>query len=175
MGRIRRVQAIGDAAPRERVGEPVIDVAVVRLVLADDLDDIAQDRVVGQLPVVPVYTSGAKIEGIKPIWKGTIEVGDRADVDAAIAHEKTVGVDFVKITDSTIDPKLFLYAVSRARAAGRRVSGHIPLQDTVGQAVDAGISSIEHMDYAYKAGVKTRSASTILRVDPARAIPSFAR
>ena len=101
-----------------------------------------------------LLTSGAKLEGINPIWKGTIEVGNRADVDAAIAHEKAVGVDFVKITDSTLDPKLFLYAVSRARTAGLRVSGHIPMQDTVGQAVDAGISSIEHLDYAYKAGVK---------------------
>lgn len=101
-----------------------------------------------------LLTSGAKLEGIKPIWKGTIEVGSQADVDAAIAHEKTVGVDFVKITDSTLDPKLFLYAVARARAAGLRVSGHIPMQDTVGQAIDAGISSIEHLDYAYKAGVR---------------------
>lgn len=105
-----------------------------------------------------LLTSGAKLEGIKPIWKGTIEVGSRADVDAAIAHEQKVGVDFVKITDSTLDPKLFLYAVSRARAAGLRVSGHIPMQDTVGQAVDAGISSIEHLDYAYKAGVKDEAA-----------------
>ena len=105
-----------------------------------------------------LLTSGAKLEGIKPIWKGTIEVGSRADVDAAIAHEKRVGVDFVKITDSTIDPQLFLYAVTRARAAGLRVSGHIPMQDTVDQAVAAGISSIEHMDYAYKAGVKDQAA-----------------
>lgn len=105
-----------------------------------------------------LLTSGAKIEGIKPIWRGTIEVGSRADVDAAVAHEKAVGVDFVKITDSTLDPQLFLYAVSRARAAGLRVSGHIPMQDTVAQAVDAGISSIEHLDYAYKAGVKDEAA-----------------
>ncbi|MFS0773003.1 amidohydrolase family protein [Sphingomonas sp. 1P08PE] len=105
-----------------------------------------------------LLTSGAKLEGLRPIWKGTIEVGTKADVDAAIAHEKRVGVDFVKITDSTLDPELFLYAVSRARAADLRVSGHIPMQLTVGQAVDAGISSIEHLDYAYKAGVKDEAA-----------------
>jgi imidazolonepropionase-like amidohydrolase len=108
----------------------------------------------GTLPGPRLLTSGAKLEGLKPIWKGTIEVGSEADVDAAIAHEQRVGVDFVKITDSTLDPKLFLYAVSRARAAGLRVSGHIPMQDTVDAAVAAGISSIEHLDYAYKAGVK---------------------
>lgn len=105
-----------------------------------------------------LLTSGAKIEGLKPIWKGTIEVGTEADVDAAIAHEKRVGVDFVKITDSTLDPELFLYAVSRARAAKLRVSGHIPMQLTVAQAMDAGISSIEHLDYAYKAGVSDEAA-----------------
>ncbi|MES2421331.1 MAG: amidohydrolase family protein [Pseudomonadota bacterium] len=117
-------------------------------------DEIARGTLFGPR----LLTSGAKLEGIKPIWKGTIEVGSRADVDRAIAHEKTVGVDFVKITDNTLDPKLFLYAVSRASAAGLRVSGHIPMQDTVGQAVDAGISSIEHLDYAYKAGVKDEAA-----------------
>lgn len=117
-------------------------------------DEIARGMLFGPR----LLTSGAKLEGIKPIWKGTIEVGSRADVDAAISHEKTVGVDFVKITDSTLDPKLFLYAVSRARAEGLRVSGHIPMQDTVREAVDAGISSIEHLDYAYKAGVKDEAA-----------------
>jgi imidazolonepropionase-like amidohydrolase len=101
-----------------------------------------------------LLSSGPKIEGIKPIWKGTLETGSRADVDAAITKLKGLRVDFVKITDNTLDPQLFLYAVAQARAAGFRVSGHIPLALTVSQALDAGISSIEHLDYAYKAGVK---------------------
>ncbi|TCM15750.1 imidazolonepropionase-like amidohydrolase [Novosphingobium sp. PhB165] len=106
-----------------------------------------------------LLTSGAKIEGIKPVWKGTIEVGSKADVDAALARlQDRDKVDFVKITDSTLDPQLFLYAVSQAKARGLRTSGHIPMALTVGQAVDAGISSIEHIDYAYKAGVKDEAA-----------------
>lgn len=113
-------------------------------------DQIAKGTLLGPR----LFTSGAKLEGLKPIWKGTIEVGSPADVDAALATERQAGVDFVKITDSTLDPKLFLYAVGKARASGFRVSGHIPMQDTVGQAIDAGLSSIEHLDYAYKAGVK---------------------
>ena len=105
-----------------------------------------------------LFTSGAKIEGLKPIWKGTIEVGSKADADAAIARLQRDRVDFVKITDNTLDPQLFLYAVSRARSAGLRTSGHIPQSLTVGQAVDAGISSIEHLDYAYKAGARDEAA-----------------
>ncbi|MGN6154918.1 MAG: amidohydrolase family protein [Sphingomicrobium sp.] len=101
-----------------------------------------------------LLSSGPKIEGIKPVWKGTIETGSKADVDAAVARLLQLRVDFVKITDSTMKPDLFLYAVRKARAAGLRVSGHIPLELTVDQALDAGISSIEHIDYAYRAGVK---------------------
>lgn len=105
-----------------------------------------------------LLSSGPKIEGIKPVWKGTIETGSQADVDQAITRLKALDVDFVKITDSTLTPDLFLYAVRKARAAGLRVSGHIPMALTVGQAVDAGISSIEHLDYAFKAGVKDEAA-----------------
>ena len=108
----------------------------------------------GQLEGPQLFSSGAKIEGIKPVWKGTLEVGSQADLDAALARLKRDHVDFVKITDSTLTPPLFLAAVSGARANGLRASGHIPMALTVQQAVDAGISSIEHLDYAYKAGVK---------------------
>lgn len=105
-----------------------------------------------------LLSSGPKIEGIDPVWKGTIETGTEADVDAAVARLQQLGVDFVKITDSTLKPELFLYAVRQARAAGLQVSGHIPMALTVEQAVDAGISSIEHIDYAFKAGVKGEAA-----------------
>ena len=106
-----------------------------------------------------LLTSGAKIEGIAPVWKGTIEVGSEADVDAALTrlqqHDK---VDFVKITDSTLKPDLFLYALRQAKARGIRTSGHIPMALTTRQAVDAGISSIEHLDYAYHAGARDEAA-----------------
>lgn len=109
----------------------------------------------GTLSGPNLRTSGAKIEGIAPIWKGTIEVGSAADVDAALVRlQQRDKVDFVKITDSTLKPALFLYALTQAKARGMRTSGHIPMALTVAQAVDAGISSIEHLDYAYKAGVK---------------------
>lgn len=112
----------------------------------------------GKLFGPTLLSSGPKIEGVKPVWRGTLEAGSRADVDAAIEKLRALNVDFVKITDSTLTPELFLYAVSKARAAGLNTSGHIPMALTVGQAVDAGLSSIEHIDYAYKAGVKSEAA-----------------
>lgn len=108
----------------------------------------------GKLFGPTLLSSGPKIEGLKPVWKGTLETGSQADIDAALRKLATLDVDFVKITDSTLKPELFLYALSKARAANLRTSGHIPLALTVRQAVDAGISSIEHLDYAFKAGAK---------------------
>lgn len=113
----------------------------------------------GALAGPRLLTSGAKIEGLKPVWKGTVEVGSKADVDAAISGLRRDAVDFVKITDSTLSPDLFLYAVAAARRAGLNTSGHIPMALTVQQAVDAGLSSIEHLDYAFKAG--SRDEATI--------------
>ena len=112
----------------------------------------------GKLFGPSLLSSGPKIEGIKPVWKGTIETGSETDVDAAVTRLQGLGVDFAKITDSTLKPELFLYAVRKSRAAGLLVSGHIPLALTVDQAIDAGISSIEHIDYAVKAGVKDEAA-----------------
>lgn len=117
-------------------------------------DEIASGGLLGPT----LLSSGPKIEGLKPVWKGTLETGSRLDVDAAITKLTGLKVDFVKITDSTLDPQLFLYAVAQARAAGFNVSGHIPLALTVEQALDAGISSIEHIDYALKAGAKDEAA-----------------
>lgn len=117
-------------------------------------DEIAKGTLFGPT----LLSSGPKIEGIKPIWKGTIETGSEADIDKAVAQLEALHVDFVKITDSTLKPELFLYALRRVRAAGLRASGHIPMALTVGQAVDAGISSIEHLGYAFKAGAKDEAA-----------------
>lgn len=116
--------------------------------------EIVQGRLFGP----QLFTSGAKIEGLHPVWKGTLEVGSPAEVDTALARLRQDRVDFVKITDSTLQPPLFLYAVAQAKRAGLRTSGHIPMALTVEQAVDAGLSSIEHLDYAYKAGVKDEAA-----------------
>jgi imidazolonepropionase-like amidohydrolase len=139
--------AYGITTIRDCAGDIPYDVLAWR-------DEIAKGTLLGPT----LLSSGPKIEGIKPVWKGTLETGSEADVDAAIEKLKSLHVDFVKITDSTLKPEMFLYAVRRAHAAGLKTSGHIPLQLTVEQAVDAGLNSIEHIDYAFEAGVKDEAA-----------------
>jgi imidazolonepropionase-like amidohydrolase len=99
-----------------------------------------------------IYSSGPKIEGLKPMWKGTLEVGSEADVDATLDKLGAMKVDFVKITENTLTPELFLYAVAQAKKRGMVTSAHIPAAITVGAASEAGLGSIEHMGYALRLG-----------------------
>lgn len=111
-------------------------------------DEVASGTLVGP----SIYTSGPKLEGPKPLWKGTIEVDSPAEVDAALDRLQAMRVDFVKITDNTLRPEIFLYALKAAKARGLRTSAHIPYALTVEQAIAGGLSSVEHGDYLIKAG-----------------------
>lgn len=112
----------------------------------------------GALMGPTIYSSGPKIEGLKPIWKGTVEVGSEADVNAALDRLQGLKVDFVKITDNTLKPELFLYALRTAKARGMTTSAHIPAAITVDQASEAGLGSIEHMGYAMRMGSPQEAA-----------------
>ena len=109
---------------------------------------VAEGRLLGPT----IYTSGPKLEGHKPIWKGTIEVGTPAEVDAALDRLQAMKVDFVKITDNTLKPEIFLYALKAAKSRGLKTSAHTPYALTIEQAAAAGLNSVEHLDYLIKAG-----------------------
>ena len=106
----------------------------------------------GKLLGPTIFTSGPKLEGYKPLWKGTIEVGTPAEVEAALDRLQTMRVDFVKITDNTLKPEIFLYALGAAKKRGLRTSAHTPYALTILQAAQAGLGSVEHLDYLIKAG-----------------------
>jgi hypothetical protein len=101
--------------------------------LANDVLNWRREIAEGKLFGPRLLSSGPKIEGIKPVWKGTLETGSEVDVDQAVAKLVALKVDFVKITDNTLAPALFLYAVRKARAAGFALPGH-PDGVTVGSS-----------------------------------------
>jgi len=61
-------------------------------------------------------------------------------------------VDFVKITENTLKGPLFLKSVKAAHARGFLVSGHVPIELTIVELVDAGFSSVEHSSYLLRLG-----------------------
>jgi imidazolonepropionase-like amidohydrolase len=99
-----------------------------------------------------IFTSGPKLEGIDSIWPGDLEVGTPAEVMAALDRLRDMRVDFVKITENTLKPDLYLLGVQEARKRGWHVSAHVPMAITLDEASTAGLSSIEHMSYLLRGG-----------------------
>ncbi|NLR66232.1 amidohydrolase family protein [Chitinophaga varians] len=112
----------------------------------------------GSLQGPTIFTSGPKLEGYKSVWLGDIEIGTTAELNHALDSLQRMHVDFVKITDNTIKPELYLEAVKAARQRGMIISGHVPYALTLQQVTDAGLSSVEHLSYVWKAGVKDEAA-----------------
>lgn len=106
----------------------------------------------GELSGPRIFTSGPKIEGYKSIWPGDLEIGSVAELGAALDRLQGWKVDFVKITDNTLSPELFLAAVKEADRRGLKTSAHVPYALTLDEVSAAGLDSIEHLDYAFKAG-----------------------
>ena len=98
-----------------------------------------------------IFTSGPKIEGINSIWPGDFEVGTEEELDRALDSLEKLKVDFVKITDNTLSPKLFLSATQKAKARGWPVSGHVHPGITLNEISMAGLTTIEHQGYLLRA------------------------
>jgi len=94
-----------------------------------------------------ILSSGPKLEGIASIWPGDLEIGTEEELTKALDSLDLLQVDFVKITDNTLQPDLFLEAVKQAKARGYSVSGHIPVGLTLDQVSKAGQKTVEHLGY----------------------------
>ncbi len=109
-----------------------------------------------------IFTSGAKLEGLKPLWKGTIEVGTPAEVSAALDKLQGQKVDFVKITENTMTPQIYLEALRQAKARGMRTSAHLPVQLTLNDATEQGLGTLEHQAYLLRAATPREKELTDL-------------
>lgn len=116
-----------------------------------------------QLQGPTIFTSGPKLEGPKSIWPGDLEIGNEAELNTALDSLQKLEVDFVKITDNTLDPNLFLKSIQAARKRGWKVSGHIPATMTVATYAQAGLSAIEHIGYLQRAASDKEDSITALR------------
>ncbi|RDV15899.1 amidohydrolase [Pontibacter diazotrophicus] len=106
----------------------------------------------GELVGPRIITAGPKLDGPNPVWEGSIEVATVAEVPAALDSLQRLGVDFVKIYDSTISGDVFLAIVKEAEARGMMTAGHMPFTVSLGEAIDSGLDITEHLYYAFKSG-----------------------
>lgn len=90
-----------------------------------------------------IYASGPYVEGGDvPIAHVTATTPEEAAV--AVDSLARLGVDFVKL-HSQLERDVYLAAAHAARARGLRVAGHVPRSVGAREAVEAGVSSLEHL------------------------------
>jgi imidazolonepropionase-like amidohydrolase len=111
-------------------------------------DEINQERLLGPR----IYTAGRKIEGVNSVWRDDLEIANEAEMHAMMDRLDEYEVDFVKVTENTLEADLFLSTVREAVRRGYRVSGHVPYGTTIEQVAQAGISSIEHASHMVRLG-----------------------
>jgi imidazolonepropionase-like amidohydrolase len=111
-------------------------------------EEIEQNKLVGP----QIFTAGRKLEGINSIWKGDLEIANEEELSQMLDKLEAYDVDLVKITENTLAGPLFLKSVQEAKKRGFMVSGHIPLDLTIQEVVEAGFSSIEHASYLLRLG-----------------------
>jgi imidazolonepropionase-like amidohydrolase len=106
----------------------------------------------GSLLGPTIFTAGRKLEGINSIWKGDLEIANEAELHSMLDKLDNYKVDFIKITENTLDTPLFTKSVLAAHNRGYLVSGHIPSNVSIATLIDNGLSSIEHASYVLRLG-----------------------
>lgn len=118
-----------------------------------------------------IFTAGRKLEGKNSIWKGDLEIANEQELQDMLDKLDEYQVDFIKITENTLSGPLFLKSVEESKKRGYLVSGHIPIDLTIEQLADAGLSSIEHASYLLRLGsdekkvVRQLSSGTITKAE----------
>lgn len=119
-------------------------------------DEIAAKRTLGPT----ILASGAKLEGYKPLWKGTQEVGTAEEVTQALDRLRAAKADFVKITENTMRADVYLDALRQAKARGLPSSAHLHAHVTLDQAAEAGLGTLEHLNYLLRAATPREAELT---------------
>lgn len=119
-------------------------------------DEIAAKQLLGPT----IFLSGAKLEGYKPLWKGTQEVGTPQEVARALDKLRGDRADFVKITENTMRADVYLDALRQAKARGLPSSAHLHGQVTLDQASEAGLGTLEHLNYLLRAATPREAELT---------------
>lgn len=107
-----------------------------------------------------IYTSGPKLDGPKARWAGSLEVATPQEIDKALDSLQNLGVNYVKLYDSTISGHNYLEIIKKAESRGMITSGHMPFTVQLDDAINAGLDNVEHLYYILKGCSSEEAAIT---------------
>ena len=98
----------------------------------------------GEVAGPDLLVSGPFVDGPRPVYAGSITVADAATARKAVDDLQEGGVNFIKVY-SQVPRDAYFALADEARKKNIPFVGHVPLQVDVGEASDAGQTSIEHL------------------------------
>lgn len=123
-------------------------------------EEIKKDQLFGPT----LFTAGLKLEGKNSIWKGDLEIANETELNQMLNKLDSLHPDFIKITENTLHDGLFLESVKAAHQRGYLVSGHVPLDLSIEELMNAGFSSVEHSGYLLRLGYDEKEIVQKLKV-----------
>ncbi len=97
----------------------------------------------GKIMAPDIYTAGAIIDGVPPIWPGSSSISTKELAIAEVDRQVGLGVDFLKVY-SRLSKDNYLAIAQRSNERGIPFAGHIPADVSIWEAIDAGQQSAEH-------------------------------
>jgi imidazolonepropionase-like amidohydrolase len=91
-----------------------------------------------------IVTAGAIVDGVPPIWEGSVGVADAAAAIAEMDAQKAAGYDFLKIYER-LPAEAFDAIASHSREIGLPYAGHVPQAVAIDHAMRSGMRTIEHL------------------------------
>ena len=117
----------------------------------------------GELSGPEIVTSGAIVDGPKPIWPGSDAVGDTATARKVVRRQVAGGADFIKVYE-LLSRDVYFAVAAEARKQDVPFAGHIPESVTMYDAIAAGQRSVEHFTGLLKAcAADDKAAETLIK------------
>ena len=126
---------------------------------------MAERVAAGEIVGPNILTTGPIMDGVPPLWNGSLALDDVDAARVSVAEQKAAGYDLIKVY-SRLSSDVYEAIVQASREAGLLVCGHVP--DAVGlhHALAVGQDSIEHLTGFFEAlrvadGASARDAAQL--------------
>src|SRR5437016_2600115 len=106
------------------------------------VDEVQAGRRVGPR----ILFAGPIVDGPRPIWPGSIVVGDADAARRAVRELKKSGANFVKVYEG-IPREAYFALADECKKQDMTFAGHVPGAITPAEASEAGQQSIEHLSH----------------------------
>ncbi len=98
----------------------------------------------GNADLPQIVCTGAIIDGDPPVWPFSEPCDEPEEARAAVRKLAAAGVDQIKVY-SLLKEDVFRAAVDEAHKLGLKATGHVPLDVSLQEAMDAGQDCVEHL------------------------------